>query len=255
MASFNTYALGVVQKLNTRSEIEHFLDTADVTCAALIEWRFHKGGISKKHFPYQVQLHHKTNPDNGILMVSRFPIKNSGMVKFRSPSYNMAGFMDVEINDQVVRVYGLHLETTRLKPRHYHALKSLNFDDVYAENAKNIAQRLKFSMQKRANQVDDLVKHIHECSYPSIVMGDFNDGSQSYTYQMLKSGKKDAFVEAGRGFESTFLRPFPLLRIDFMLYDEEFECLQYQSTKAIYSDHKLIFADFNLKKNNGLPRP
>ena len=250
VASFNTYALGAIADLNTNDEIDQYLDTADVSCAALIEWRFYKGKIDRKKFPFQVKLQHKQNFGNGILMVSRYPILHSGLVEFRSKSYNMAGFIDVETDNGIVRLYGLHLETTQLKPRHYHGLKNLEFDSTYAENAKNIVQRLKTSMQKRADQVEDIKEHMAQCPYPVIVMGDFNDGSQSYTYQQLKSGKQDAFVESGTGYESTFLRPFPLLRIDFILVDEAFTCRRYQSTDAIFSDHKLIFADITINNSN-----
>ncbi len=247
VASFNTYALGAALKTNTTEEIDLYLDTANISCAALIEWRFQKGKINTENYPYQVKLRTQQNLDNGLLMVSKYPILNSGLVPFSETSYNIAGFMDVEVMGQVIRIYGVHLETTRLKPHHYHGLKSLEFDSLYAENAKNIAQRLRISMQKRAGQVDDLKRHMKNSPHPTIVMGDFNDGSQSYTYQQLKEGKKDAFVEAGYGFESTFLRPFSLLRIDFILFDDEFTCNNYRSTREIYSDHKLIFADLNLK--------
>ena len=97
-------------------------------------------------------------------------------------------------------------------------------------------------MEIRASQVEDITKHMADCPHPSIVMGDFNDTPQSYTYQQLRSGKTDAFVHAGKGFEATFLKPFPFLRIDFILVDKSFQVTNYQSTDAIYSDHKLIFA-------------
>ncbi len=78
-------------------------------------------------------------------------------------------------------------------------------------------------------------------------MGDFNDTPQSYTYQQLASGKNDAFVQAGTGFEATFLKPFPFLRIDYILTDESIQPVGYSSTDSIVSDHKLIFADLQIK--------
>ena len=246
ITSFNTYALGALINKNTSSEIDYFLDTSNTDCAALIEWRFSRGKIDKKRFPYQFKIRHGEARDNGILMVSKYPIVNSGMVPFRNPSYNMAGFIDIKTDSQVVRVYGIHLETTRLKPYHYHTLKKLGFDPNYTENAKNIVQHLKYSMQLRAEQVEVLQEHINGCEHPTIIIGDFNDTPQSYAYQQLRKGKKDAFAEAGSGFESTYLKPFPMLRIDHILYDESMDCKAYSSTNHIFSDHKLIFADLDL---------
>lgn len=243
VASFNTFALGQYKKLNTSEDIENYLVDNNIDCAALIEYRFKKGSISKKHFPYQVKIRLTPASDNGILLVSKKKILDSGKVPFSSPSYNMAGYIDVKVNDQKVRIYAVHLETTRLKPRDYHELKSLEFDAKYTENAKSTVDRLRRSMVKRAEQVSDIKKHIAETDNAIILMGDFNDTPQSYAYQQLKEGRSDVFVEAGKGFESTFLRPFPILRIDYILADNKIACKQYHSTDSIYSDHKLIFAD------------
>lgn len=249
ITSFNTHALGGVPKHNTSEDIEHFLDTSNTSCAALIEWRFNMGKISKKLYPFQYNIRPRANQDNGILMVSKYPIVNSGLVTFKTPSYNMAGYIDIRVNDQTIRVYGIHLETTRIKSYHFHNLKRLEFDSVYTENAKNIIQRLRYSMQLRAEQVETLKVHMEECPYPSIIIGDFNDTPQSYAYQQLRMRKKDAFAEAGKGFEATFLKPFPLLRIDHILYDNSLDCVGYYSTDDIYSDHKLIFAQLDFKQD------
>ena len=246
LASFNTYAIGQHRNLNTSKDIESYFQLNDIDCAALIEWRFREGNISKKAFPYRVKIRTTKLSNNGILLVSKYPIKSSGMVPFSNSSYNMAGFMDIEVNDRLVRVYGIHLETTRIKSRDYHSLKHMEFDSVYTENAKSVVARLKTAMQIRESQVQDIVTHMKDCPHPSIVIGDFNDTPQSYTYQQLKSGKTDAFVTAGRGFDATFLKPFPFLRIDFILLDNQLTATEYHSTDSIYSDHKLIFANIKL---------
>ncbi|MFT5723015.1 MAG: endonuclease/exonuclease/phosphatase family metal-dependent hydrolase [Bacteroidia bacterium] len=246
VVSFNTYALGKYNGLNTSSDIESYLVKNDVACATLIEWRYKEGKISKKNYPYQVKIRTNDIRNSGILLVSKLPIKHSGLVPFTESSYNMAGFMDVEVNKKLVRIYGIHLETTRIKSRDYHSLSQLDFDSTYTENAKNVAQRLKTSMLTRASQVQDIRKHIDACLIPTIIMGDFNDTPQSYTYQKLKEGKKDAFVVAGSGLEATFLKPFPFFRIDYILFDDSFSAATYSSTNSIYSDHKLIFADLKI---------
>jgi len=247
VASFNTYAIGIYEGLNNSTRIEAFLNDHDVDCAALIEWRFNQGKISKKRYPYQIKIRASKKSNNGILLVSKLPVTASGTVPFTKGSYNTAGYIDVKVNNKPLRIYGVHLETTRMKPRDYHNLKGLEFDSAYTENAKNIAERLKLSMENRAGQVKDITKHMRSCKWPTIIMGDFNDTPQSYTYQQLASGKNDAFVQAGSGFEATFLKPFPFLRIDYILTDETIQPVGYSSTDSIVSDHKLIFADLQIK--------
>ena len=246
VVSFNTYALGQYEGLNTSKSIEAYLTENTVDCAALIEYRFKKGSISRKQYPNQVKIRSNPSSDNGILLVSKQPIIGSGSVPFTTGSYNMAGFIDVDIDGKTIRIYGIHLETTRIKPRDFQNLKRMDFDSTYSENAKNVAQRLKLSMEIRASQVEDIKAHMKDCNYPIIIMGDFNDTPQSFTYQQLNTGKTDAFVVAGKGFDATFLKPFPFLRIDYILVDEDITPVHYSSTNSIYSDHKLIFADLHI---------
>jgi endonuclease/exonuclease/phosphatase family metal-dependent hydrolase len=246
VASFNTYALGAAIKTNTQNDIATYLNDNKIDCAVLVEWRFNTGKIPKKLYPYQQRISQTQRQNHGILVVSKYPISQWGLIDFPEPSYNLAGYVDIEKDGKLIRVYGLHLETTRLKAHHYHDLKTLEFDSAYTETAKNVAQRLKMSMVKRAGQVDAIKAHMMATKHPVLLMGDFNDGPLSYTYQQLVEGKNDAFVEAGKGFEATYLKPFPLLRIDYIFYDNQFSCQQYGSTRAIYSDHKLIFAELTL---------
>ena len=83
---------------------------------------------------------------------------------------------------------------------------------------------------------------------PVIILGDFNDTPQSYTYQQLLKGRRDAFIEQGSGWGATYQKPLPFLRIDYILHDEELICTHYQSSSSIKSDHSLVEASFNISK-------
>jgi endonuclease/exonuclease/phosphatase family metal-dependent hydrolase len=120
--------------------------------------------------------------------------------------------------------------------------------DDYKDYALNFAKRLKTQIQRRSEQTKTVVEAINESPYPVIVMGDFNDTPQSYTYQQLKEGRKDAFIEKGSGWGATFLKPFPVLRIDYILHDEELECTSYKCISDIESDHALVEASFKINQ-------
>ena len=69
-----------------------------------------------------------------------------------------------------------------------------------------------------------------------------NDTPSSYAYGQLSDNLKDAFIERGLGFGSTYAGSLPLLRIDYIFaspkaHIERFEVLPYQ-----ISDHYPIYA-------------
>ncbi|MCB9261093.1 MAG: endonuclease/exonuclease/phosphatase family protein [Flavobacteriales bacterium] len=247
IVSFNTYALGGYPK-NTSTQIDSYLNSTNADVAALIEWRSEYGKISKQNFPHQKTLNLTEVNFNKMLIVSKYKIVHSGLIDFGMKTYNLAGFVDLDVHGKVIRMYVVHLESSQLKPKDYHELKEVDFDTSYNRKAKNVVQKLKTSWQKRANQALIIQQHIEQCPHPVVLVGDFNDTPQSFVYQTLKSNKKDAFMQAGHGFETTFLKPFPLLRIDHILYDSHFDCVKYGSTKQIFSDHKLIFAELKVKE-------
>ena len=117
-------------------------------------------------------------------------------------------------------------------------------DKDYRNYAVKFVSRLRTSFDKRAEQTRLVKEAMADCPYPIIVLGDFNDTPQSYTYEQLRDGRQDAFIERGRGWGATFLKPFSLLRIDYILHDKELKCTEFSSTSEIASDHKLIQAGF-----------
>ena len=60
----------------------------------------------------------------------------------------------------------------------------------------------------------------------------------------LPQNKKDAFIEAGKGFGKTFDYWFPM-RIDFILTDKNAVINQFNSFSEKYSDHFPILARIN----------
>ena len=81
----------------------------------------------------------------------------------------------------------------------------------------------------------------------SLVAGDFNDTPMSFTYNKLRQGRKDSFVEAGRGMGGTYsiLRPF--IRIDYVLFPEKWTGVKHKVRHLKYSDHYPVEASMKLK--------
>ena len=76
-------------------------------------------------------------------------------------------------------------------------------------------------------------------------MGDFNNTAFSWIYKKLSEDKKDAFIEAGRGFGKSFDYIFPF-RIDFILTDTEIKTQKFDTYRVNYSDHYPIMTRITL---------
>ena len=111
-------------------------------------------------------------------------------------------------------------------------------------NVTEIYKSLINGFASRSLQADRVKQHITTSPYPVIVAGDFNDTPVSYTYRKMRRGLRDAFVEAGYGAGFTYRGKYPPNRIDYILYNEEIECNDFDIVKARYSDHYPIIAYF-----------
>ena len=65
----------------------------------------------------------------------------------------------------------------------------------------------------------------------------------SYVYHTLAKGRKDSFKDCGKGFGSTFAPLWPLLRIDYIIYPEEYCGMSHKVLKENISDHYPVVAE------------
>ncbi|HLG04296.1 MAG TPA: endonuclease/exonuclease/phosphatase family protein [Bacteroidia bacterium] len=180
------------------------------------------------HTEYTVTL----RKDNhwGVATFSKYPIVNQGRIVFNNRNNNICIYSDLLIGNDTVRVYNMHLQSVSFG---YADLKFMNqvmsFEDAKDEMvaSKNILRRMKRASIKRANQSDAIAKHIAESPHPVLVCGDFNDTPVSYTYQSISNRLRDAFHSGGPGFGKTFVNPFPLPRIDYILCSKAFRTFEF----------------------------
>lgn len=83
---------------------------------------------------------------------------------------------------------------------------------------------------------------IDTSSMPVIVCGDFNAPPSTYTYHRIKGKLQDSFRSRGKGYGYTFRGIHKFLRIDFILYSKQFECIDYESPLLKWSDHKPVIS-------------
>lgn len=174
----------------------------------------------------------------GIGVFSHYPIVGSGRLDLQSKS-RICTWTDIMVFDDTLRIYNMHLQSTRLSSRKYNLIDDpkLRYDDEQMEEIRDISSRLKSAFIKRAGQADIIGDHIAESPHPVIVCGDFNDTPISYTYHRISENLSDAFSKSSWGIGRTYNGKFPSFRIDYILHSPELETTHFSRRKIRLSDH------------------
>ena len=218
---------------------------ADIICLQEVDLsgEYDVAGFIKSHFPdYEAGYYMHINDEGsyGNVTLSRFPIAGKGHIQFDKSS-NHAIYTDLKINEgSKIRVYNCHFESYNVSIMNL--IKSGGKDSTLV---KDTEVKLKRSIARRPEQVERVMEDIRECSLESIVAGDFNDNPMSYTYHRLMKGRKDTFVEAGKGFGATYYALWPFIRIDYILYPSHFKALSNRIPRLKYSDHYPVVAEIS----------
>lgn len=177
---------------------------------------------------------------------SRYPIIASGSIA--NTGRGTSQWVDVLIADKdTVRVFNNHFYTMGITEEDSESIaRGKILGD--SENMMSIVDRVAQNTEVRRNHVDSLRQIIAATPYRHIVCGDFNDTPGSYVYKQMTRDLKDLFAEKGSGLGYTYRPMWGWLRIDYVLYSDGFEPLNYNAnTEVVLSDHLPVAAQFKLK--------
>ena len=175
----------------------------------------------------------------GNVTLSRRPVLSRGKIDFEK-STNLALHTDIQLDSTVLRFYNCHFESYNISLSGL--VKSIGHRE---ENVvEDTGHKMRRSITQRPKQVEEVIKDIDACPVRSAVLGDFNDNPLSYTVHRLLRGRRDAFVQAGKGFGATFRTFWPLLRIDYILCPRDLQAVSYEVPKVKYSDHYPVIATY-----------
>lgn len=178
----------------------------------------------------------------GLAIFSKYPFLNKGFVWKSYGSINAGMFVDVEVNEDTIRIYNIHLESMGIVLRDYKS------SDQYKSKLKRLASKLKYGAEVRSDQINKLISHTQKCPYPYIICGDFNETPYGYNYFKLKKYFSNAFEEAGNGFGFSFNSILFFLRIDHHFYDPQIEAIDYQVDRSMkISDHFPVRGYYSIK--------
>lgn len=183
----------------------------------------------------------------GMAIFSKFPITNTGHIRFESVRGNDALFADIQYNNKAFRVYNVHFQSINFQPEDYEYIKGNTKEiDQNVQSSRRIGSRLKRAFIKRSDQVKLVKKHSQEYQGPYLIAGDFNDTPVSYTVNTMAKGLKNSFREKGSGLGITYNGDFPNFQIDYILVSPDFDVKNYLIIDKKLSDHYAVRTDLEL---------
>lgn len=183
------------------------------------------------------------------VIFSRYPIVDSGMVRFPRPSQPEVLLQaDIQTGNAVIRILTTHLQSQRFDKQDYRRIEKIrDREDSLVYHFIPIVGKLKRGVVIRSLQADMIASLLADSPYPVILAADLNDVPNSYTYFTVRGTLQDAFLQQGYGLGRTFRGLSPTLRIDYILADRRFAVQQFKRVKKDYSDHYMLVTDLQLQ--------
>lgn len=227
-----------------RDSLFAFLRRTDADVISLQEYYTYdadnvKSELSALMPGYQTEYYLNVEPGGayGNVILTKYPVVGKGKFDFEQSS-NLAVYTDIRVGEYTYRVYDCHFESYNISiPRLVQAVSGKDNDAVNAAEEK-----MRSSITRRPQQVNTILEDIKASPVQAIVTGDFNDTPMSFTYNKLRKGRKDSFVEAGKGLGGTFSGLWPLIRIDYVLFPESWTACSHKVGRLKYSDHYPVTA-------------
>ena len=198
--------------------------------------------INANDFHYQRYfVDHSENSSLCLITLSKFPVTSRNAILLGKRRIGM--FTDLLIRNDTVRVFNIHLQSTRLRQKDIDFVVNTTPDIQNKESYKIIYTKLSDAYRLRAQQARLIALEISKSPYPVIVCGDFNDTPTSFAYHRITNNLNDTFIKSGKGLGNTFNNPLlPPIRIDYILCSKVFRSNSCTVLKAPYSDHFPIMA-------------
>lgn len=238
--SYNARSFNIFEWLpnkDIKKDIVDFIYAEDPDIISIQEYR--RGSPIRLDGYHSYNARYTKTAKGGQAIFSKFPIINSGSLEFPN-TRNNAIFVDVIKQKDTIRVYNLHLQSAGIEAE-VDALKD-------ESTGRRIFKQVGATFKWQQDQVELLLKHMKNCTYKTIIAGDFNNTAYSYIYKEIKGDMfNDTFEYAGNGFGKSYdFKYFPL-RIDFVLADKAFTVNGFKTYSDIkLSDHYPIKATLKL---------
>ena len=190
----------------------------------------------------------KQGYESGSIIFSKYPIVDSGRIRYPGRSGESLIYADVQFRDRIFRVFTTHLQSFKFNKEDYEGIEQIKKTDEKALPAsKGIFGKMKLAFTIRGEQARIVREALERSPHPSIICGDFNDVPNNFTYFHIRKDWQDVFLETSLGIGRTYLGIAPTLRIDYILPDNHFFIHQFDMVDEDLSDHLMLVADLSFK--------
>lgn len=260
--TYNVMAFGYKDHTKASpNKIIEYINDSDAYIVCLQEYaesRVRKGLTRKrildalKKYPYRsILITHSTRIQNmGIAVFSKYPIKRSRRIKYKS-KYNVSSVCEVQVGEKKVMLINNHLESFKLtmEDRSHYASFIQNLGAEGLDELKGaFHQKLGTAFRLRAIQAEAVAKTAEpwKDNY-LLVCGDFNDTPISYAHRTIRNGLVDSFAESGRGMGVTYNQNYFWFRIDHILHSKKMKSFNCTVDEVDYSDHYPLWCYMQLR--------
>lgn len=251
--SYNVMGFNGLEKKDGRNPILTYLvdSKADIICLqeynATTNQKYLTGDDIKKAlkaYPYR-SVHSIKGGGTQLACFSKFPILSAQPIKYESTSNGSVRYL-LKVKEDTITLINNHLESNKLTKED----KVIYEDLIKDPNANKVKTGLRQLIKKlaeasaiRSSQVDSIANTIARSKHPTtIVCGDFNDASISYTHRILTQDLDDAFTQSGRGLGISYNLNKFYFRIDNILISPDLKAYNCTVDRSIKdSDHYPIW--------------
>jgi endonuclease/exonuclease/phosphatase family metal-dependent hydrolase len=179
----------------------------------------------------------------GVAMYSKYPMITKGFIELDTSvrnSNNFCIFADIVKDKDTFRIYNTHFQSLKFQEDEYALFGQKEYTGNIESGVMSMLRKINKGYQKRADQANNVIKHMEQSPYPVIICGDFNDTPMSYVYNQFYSKFTDAFRNSSSGIGITYAGKVPAGRIDYVFHDQRLNSANFKIDERIYSDHKAI---------------
>lgn len=221
-----------------------FLSHGDVDIFCLQESSSFSRKILKRNYPdyYTHEIERR-----GTFIYSKYPIIRHGEISFGT-STNSCLWADVNLESDTVRIYNMHLQSNRVSNDAVKVIDNVNLQEKKTWiGIKGILKKYSTTSRVRAKQSQKVADHAALSLHPTIICGDGNDPPTSFTYSRICGDFQDSFIKAGTGLGTTYAGKIPMLRIDYIFVDDQFEVNSFNVLEESFSDHYAVKGGYSIK--------
>jgi len=244
--TYNTQRMGNFEKAD-KNAVVRYLQSVDADVLCLQEAEVYKdshyltldelrNAMADYPYTYYDFKVYNQRRQYGNIVFSRYPLINKHTIRYASRG-NITSCCDVVVEEDTIRLMVNHLESHHLQ---------------WTEERDTLIDKLEVAGKIRMHQAWTVKKSMLRSPYPLLVVGDFNALPTGITYQCLRLGMRDCFLETSRGqLGWTYMHHWWGVRIDYILCSYRLHPYACVTDTVQASDHYPVIAAIEWAPGNG----